>query len=67
MQLIDNSMFALEINDGETVIVEDEDRSDDDNVILGVTSADKMLPMSVKTVDGLSLKSCNQWQSQVND
>jgi hypothetical protein len=65
MQLIDNSMFALEINDGETVFVDDEDRSDDDNVILGVMSADKMLPMSVKTVDGLS--SCNQWQGQVND
>ncbi len=42
VQFIDNGMFALTINDGDTIIVENKDRSDDNNMILGAMSADRM-------------------------
>jgi hypothetical protein len=57
MQFMDNGMFALTNNDGEMVIVEDKDRSNDDDVIFGAMSADGIPLMSAKTVDGLSINS----------
>jgi hypothetical protein len=76
MQFIDNGMFALTINDGETIIVEVKDRSNNDDVIIGPTSAYGMPVindhahidnMCAKTADSFALKMCNWLQGQVTD
>jgi hypothetical protein len=60
MQFVDNGMFALSMNDPIDV-----DSDDDDNEILGATSAKGMPLVRKETVEGLSLRSGSPpWQDE---